>query len=96
MIGGTVLEIIVLPDRVWINCVEDNSESKCAIYVESNEKSKAITPGDGVWWQGGWAMWTPYKIRGSKDPKFKSGKDFDIKMPRIGCSGVSRPIPKHV
>jgi len=97
MIGGTVIETIKLPDRIWINCVEDNSESKCAIYVERNEKSETIKPSDCLWWQGANAMWTPYEKRGNSPskPNFIKGricgKDYDIKIPRIGCSGVSRP-----
>lgn len=92
MVGGVVIEVIVLPERVWVNCEEERSSSRCAIYVERNEKSERIKPADQIWWQGGWAMWTPYYPRHdpSKIPQ-RAGFDYDIKIPRIGCSGVKRP-----
>lgn len=86
MIGGNVIETIVLPDRVWVNCKERNSTSECAIYVENTPKSRSISEGDIVWWQGGYAMWTP-KSNGGAYAK------SDIRLNRIGCSGVSRPTP---
>jgi hypothetical protein len=98
MIGGTVVETIVLEDRVWVDCEEDNSTSKCAIYVVRNKRSEAIKPSDSIWWQGSWAMWTPYKHRGNdpRKPGFvkgrKSGKDYDIRIQRIGSSGVAKPL----
>ena len=88
MIGGTVIEVIQLPDKVWINCEENNSSSQCAIYVERNAKSLCVERSDQIWWQGGWAMWTPYSY---KQGTGKDGKDFDIKLPRIGFSGVVKP-----
>ena len=87
MIGGTVVETIELADRIWINCRERYSR-ECAIYVEKDSKSRCVSEGDTVWWQSGSAYWTP---------KFyvqKSGKEckhFDIKLKRIGFSGVKRP-----
>lgn len=89
MIGGTVVKTKVLKDRVWINCEEDNSTSQCAIYVEKNPKSLCIEPGDSVWWQGGYALWTPYFNRNK--PAGKGGKDYDIRIPKIGFSGVAEP-----
>lgn len=91
MIGGTVIKVIVLPDRVWINCEEDSSQSQCAIYVERNSKSELISPGDSVWWQGLDAMWTPFKMRGSINGA--DGIDYDIRIKRIGYSGVKQPQP---
>lgn len=102
MIGGTVTEVLKLKDRIWVNCVEDNSESKCAIYVVRNDKSENIKPSDSVWWQGSWAMWTPYKYRGNdpRKPSYvkgrKAGKEYDIKLQRIGSSGVSRPLNEYI
>lgn len=87
MIGGNVVETIVLPDRVWVNCRERNCTSTCAIYVENTSKSRSISEGDIVWWQGGYAMWTPKR----------NGKSYgksDIQLNRIGCSGVIRPESK--
>ncbi len=97
MIGGTVVKVKVLKDRVWVNCEEDNSTSQCAIYVEKNPKSLCIEPGDSVWWQGGFAMWTPYFNRKKTcDHQHhyscaRVGKDYDIRIPRIGFSGVKEP-----
>lgn len=96
MIGGVVIETVVLPEKIWVNCEETQSTSKCAIYVERNETSERIKPSDSVWWQGGWAMWTPYEnIHRAVGPgalkALRVGKDYDIKIPRIGCSGVAKP-----
>jgi len=88
MIGGIVTQVIVLPDRVWINCVEEQSTSKCAIYVERDERSEKVKPADTVWWQGGFAMWTPYEY---KQGSGKFGIDYEIKLNRIGFSGVAKP-----
>lgn len=85
MVGGTVIEVITLEDRIWINCRDSNQGRKdeCAIYVERNAHSEAIRAGDVVWWQSQHAMWTPISadLRGFED----------IKIPRIGYSGVPRP-----
>jgi hypothetical protein len=78
MVGGKVIETIVLRDRVWINCRERKKE--LAIYVRRDAVSRSVSPGDTVWWQGRMAMWTP------------KGKPFaDKRMERIGFSGVPRP-----
>ncbi len=97
MIGGIVTETITLSNRVWINTVERDERltGHCAIFVERNSNSEQIKPGDSVWWQSGSAMWTPYANCGlnrSKDaPHQRGGVDYDIRIPRIGFSGVSRP-----
>jgi hypothetical protein len=48
MVGGEVVETIVLDDKVWINCIDD-SNSTCAIYVENTAKARAVSIGDKVW-----------------------------------------------
>ena len=90
MVGGIVTEVIVLPEKVWVNCVDkdERRNDKCAIYVERNEKSLKIRPGDSLWWQSNWAMWTPYEY---KQGSGRGGIDYDQKIPRIGFSGVSKP-----
>lgn len=94
MIGGNVIEIIDVPERgrVWVNC-KDEYNNTCAIYVDRNdENSLKIYKGDMIWWQGGYAYWTPSGyISGSGGI---CGKDYEVKIPRIGYSGVSRPIDK--
>jgi hypothetical protein len=86
MIGGVVIETIALPDRIWINCEEEISNSRCAIYVKRTTKSEQVTSADSIWWQGAWAMWTPFA-----SPRTKCGSDCDIKLERLGFSGVTRP-----
>lgn len=95
MVGGIVTETVWLADRIWIGCVDadENRHGKCAIYVERNQQSEKIKPGDSVWWQGGFAMWTPLDNKGKTGNK--SGVDYDIRIPRIGSSGVSRPPVDH-
>lgn len=89
MIGGIVTEVIVLPDRVWVECVERQGYQKCAIYMNRTAKSLNVEPGDSLWWQGCWALWTPFSNK--KMPDAKCGKHYDIRIERLGGSGVERP-----
>lgn len=92
MVGGKVIEVIARPDKeiIWVNCQDNRDE--CAIYVVMNEMSRKIKPGDSLWWQSDSAMWTPAENRW-KNPEGKCGVDFDIRLPRVGFSGVPRPTP---
>jgi hypothetical protein len=94
MIGGIVTETIRLADRIWVNCVssEEKSNDHCAIYVERNSQSERIKPADSFWWQGCYALWTPYENKGKSGNR--PGRDCDIRIPRIGSSGVSKPLSK--
>jgi hypothetical protein len=100
MIGGTVIETITLEDRVWINCRGERGESSttCAIFVKKTAKSRSVSEGDAVWWQSGLAMWTPSFNRVKTCTHkhhfscLKCGKDYDIKLERVGYSGVARPV----
>jgi hypothetical protein len=65
--------------RLWIDTREPTSGDHCAIYVEATPEARSISEGDALWWQGAWAMWTP-----------STRAFFDRKIPRIGCSGISR------
>ena len=85
MIGGLVIETIVLANRVWINYAERQSRSQCAIYVERTPASEKVRLGDMLWWQGAYAMWTPL------DKRF-----IEKKLLRIGSSGVNRPKERRV
>lgn len=92
MVGGRVIETKEVDNKVWINTREyigenrDNPTSNtCAIYVERSPKSRSVSEGDIVWWQGGRAYWTP------KDSTGKTIGNGDIVLNRIGFSGVSRP-----
>lgn len=84
MIGGIVVKVIVLPEKVWVDCVErGTSNSKCAVYCERNADSEAIRPGDSFWWQAGNCYWTPFdKSR------------VEVRILKIGYSGVSNPVNK--
>lgn len=83
MVGGKVIEVIVLPERnrVWVN-VQDGKD-ECAIYVVRNTESLHVRAGDNIWWQGPNAYWTT-KL-------YTKTWGTDTKIPRIGYSGVSRP-----
>lgn len=89
MVGGIVTKTIQQQDRVWIDCEEEQSTSKCAIYVERNANSDRIKAGDSIWWQGGFALWTPSERKGNR-----CGKDYDIRIPKIGFSGVGVPVKR--
>lgn len=94
MVGGTVIEIIITStDRLWINCQDKNDE--CAIYVRKCHKSMSVSEGDAIWWQGGAVYWTPKFNRiseaESRKKGHRAGVNYDIRLERIGCSGVARP-----
>lgn len=97
MVGGTVVKVIKLSGKLWIKCEEDNTTSQCALYIERDSNAEKIAPGDSLWWQGGWAMWTPFSKRFNDPDKpnyvkdRKAGVDYDIKIKRIGFSGVGEP-----
>ena len=91
MVGGKVSEICchpTIPDRYWVNAMNRpyKEVEYCAIYVVKNADSDKIEIGDSIWWQGGYAYWTPQNSN-----REKCGVDYDIKIPRIGFSGVSNP-----
>src|SRR5690349_15503785 len=90
-VGGTVIDVEIAPDRVWVNTrrgayLGDTGRwvraerTTCAVFVERDARSEMIEPGDSLWWQGSWAMWTP-----------KAGGQSEIRLNRIGASGVPRP-----
>lgn len=88
-VGGTVIETVISGDCVWINTKEKPEyRSECAIYVDNTPEARAVSEGDTVWWQGGFAFWTP---------KNKHGKrvgPVEVKLKRRGASGISRPYTK--
>jgi len=99
MVGGTVIEVVPEAGRVWLN-VRDiyHPNDTCAVYVERNPQSVLITPGDALWWQGGFCYWTPQANRaeGCEHREHatclqKAGVDYDIPVPRVSYSGVGRP-----
>lgn len=99
MIGGTVTETVEDRSRIWVKVADDKHFDSCAINVVNNDEAKKIKPGDSIWWQGTFAMWTPYENRsearrraGITTPQ-RAGVDFDIQIPRVGYSGAPRPTP---
>lgn len=95
MVGGTVIEVCNAEhrtDAIYVDTADKpagrTKADTCAIYVERTPESEKIEIGDGLWWQGEWAYWTPQKNR---KPGGECGVDFDIKIQRIGYSGVTLP-----
>ncbi len=85
MVGGRVIEVCEVKDRpdVLFVDVRDKNDT-CAIYVEKNAASLLIEIGDSLWWQSGWAMWTPQKNLGVDPAK----GIHDVQIKKIGYSGV--------
>lgn len=94
MVGGMVITVIGdgARDRIYVNCQERRTAGEpqrrgrrdtCAIYVQRNADSEQIRPGDDVWWQGKWVMWTP-----------ADRHVVDKQIPRRSYSGVKPPV-KH-
>jgi hypothetical protein len=102
MVGGTVIEVVDLATKVYVNCADKprgrKNADECAIYVDRTPEAEKIEIGDAVWWQSKFAYWTPCRNIVSSDERtrrrFKSGVDYDIKIPRRGYSGVSHPSRK--
>lgn len=85
-VGGKVTQVIDAGDKVWVDTKErEQSTQTCAIYVERNALSLAISPGDSLWWQGGNAYWTAKSRNGTTLGK------ADTTIRKLGYSGVSRP-----
>lgn len=103
MVGGDVKEVLWLPDRIWVNAKDRTYPDECAIYVERNPTSERIKPGDAIWWQERMAMWTPAENRvqecGHREHVTclaRCGVDYDIRIPRIGYSGVFHPAQRLI
>lgn len=105
MVGGKVIEVAEVPGRpeiLFVDCADmprgRRKPDTCAIYVERNKTSEQIQIGDSLWWQGPYAMWTPQRNRmvetEAERRGLKCGVDYDIKIPRVGCSGVTHPARK--
>lgn len=86
MVGGIVIETIVLDKKVWINCRGTGIEEDetCAIYVEKDKHSVLVEPGDKIWWQD-YAYWSSPSLGNS-----------DTKLKRVGFSGVRRPEKTYI
>lgn len=88
-VGGTVVDIVkVAPDKWWIDTI-DRSDlmhggRTCAVYCDP--QGEHIEVGDALWWQSGSCYWTP-----RVHPDGRS----DVKLPKIGFSGVPHPERKR-
>jgi hypothetical protein len=82
MVGGIVVEVIKLEDRVWVDCKDAVylNDPTTAVYVVRNAVSELIRPGDKLWWQGDSAFWTTPDL-----------KHVEVELERVGSSGVGRP-----
>lgn len=84
MVGGIIIDIVKINDaKWWLNCVETGlgsgaGKNTCAIYVDP--LNARIEVGDSLWWQGSYAYWTR-----------ADGVSTDVRLPRIGFSGVAHP-----
>lgn len=99
MVGGIVREVLWRETKIWVNVMDTyrpDSYNDCAIYVVRNEDSERIKPGDSLWWQGKFAMWTPNENRDRNSNLIKCGTDYDIQIPRVGYSGVAHPGKKLI
>jgi hypothetical protein len=96
MNGGTVIEVADIPSMasvVFVDCAYRPRGHKqldtCAILLQRCEDSERVKIGDYLWWQGDIAMWTP--IENVDNRLGIAGIDFDIRIPRVGCSGIEHP-----
>jgi hypothetical protein len=58
------------------------------VYTDAKRRDTGETVelkiGDSFWWQSGDCMWTPKENR--NNPDAKCGKDYDIRLKKIGYS----------
>lgn len=89
MVGGIVIEVIELPDKIWVNCRDRTyATDTCAVFVEKTDKARSISAGDKFWWQAGTCYWTPWP---QKTEPTRHGIDYEIPIRKIGFSHMSRP-----
>ena len=85
MVGGRIIEVIKLEEKIWINTVSRTDlDDRCAIYVERTAESEKVKPNDKLWWQGSIAYWTAMEngeIRGR----------IEVELKKVSGSGVPRP-----
>lgn len=90
MIGGKVIEIIELHDRIWVNCQCQIHGDICAVFVQKTVHARCISEGDCLWWKADQCYWTP-ACNLNRMAILQCGKDIDIPIPKIGFSGMPRP-----
>ena len=88
-VGGLIIDIVKVSDsKWWINTIGRTHSTdplgkthSTAVYV--NPMGEHIDIGDTMWWQGGSCYWTPVE-----------GLRKDVRLPKIGYSGVGHPDRK--
>lgn len=86
-VGGNIVDIVeVAADRWWINTLAPGSDTRVgrtvAVYCDPRPERPEV--GDTLWWQGGCCFWTP-----------ADRSRTDVKLKKIGCSGVAHPDEPH-
>ena len=87
MTGGRVIEARQEPelDKVSLFVYTGPGKSGVRVDVLINEKSRTISKGDMVWWQGESLYWSPYKTYATEE---RVGPT-DIELVRKGYSRKS-------
>jgi hypothetical protein len=75
MVGGKIIEIKPERGRVRLWCLDAKHGDELAIYVAAIPPECSV--GDGLWWQGQFAYWTPKDQHVIDDPLRKIGFSFD-------------------
>jgi len=78
MVGGVVSIITDCGKRgLEINCVGTGCEryDRLSVKIKKTDRWKEISPGDGFWWHGRRAYWSP-----------KGGPDSDVEFEQLGYS----------
>ncbi len=83
MVGGRVIEVRRAGDLIRLWVADTRSHGELAILVRPAPEMPE--PGDGVWWQGSGAYWTP------ADRRFE-----DRRLERVGSAFDPRPIREEV
>lgn len=84
-VGGRIVDIVpVSPSKWWIDTLEPGSDTRAGrtVAVYCDPQGEPIQVGDSLWWQGRSCYWTPHV-----NPDGRS----DVKLPKIGYSGVAHP-----
>ncbi len=91
MVGGKVTDVVIRPDRIWVNVQDPIYTDQLGLYLSRNDNSLQIIKGDTIWWQSRNAYWTP----GENSPlvgQLIMGVYYDIPIPRLSMAGVRHPI----
>jgi len=92
-VGGFIVDIVkVSEDRWWVDTADRSTGwaqpggRKHTVAVYCDPQGHELQVGDGLWWQGNFCYWTPRQ---------KPDGRHDIKIPKLGYSGVTHPDLMH-